>query len=158
LSKKLLITATAKSDDMIPKLRRAGADRVVSPFRIAAQFVLLATTRPIVSDFLQYVLFNYLAGIETTELYMQDNSPWIGKTLEDLLLRRVFQAGVIGVRTANGRFLYAPHDSYTIAEKEVLIVTTPMIYSDELRLAAHGGESKRPDTLRQVDSSRTWTT
>jgi voltage-gated potassium channel len=158
LSKKLLITATAKSDDMIPKLRRAGADRVVSPFRIAAQFVLLATTRPIVSDFLQYVLFNYHAGIETTELYMQDNSPWIGKTLEDLLLHRVFHAGVIGVRTANGRFLYAPHYSYTISEKEVLIVTTPMIYSDELRLAAHGGESKRPDTLRQVDSSRTWTT
>ena len=48
MSESLLITATANSDEMIPKLRRAGADRVISPFRIAAQFVLLATTRPAV--------------------------------------------------------------------------------------------------------------
>jgi voltage-gated potassium channel len=154
LSKKLLITATASSDDMIPKLRRAGADRVISPFRIAAQFVLQATTRPAVSDFMQHVLFNYQTGLETTELYMQDNSPWIGKTIGELLLERLFRAGVIGVRRANGRFIYAPPDSHVIGEHEVLIITTPMVNSDELRLIAHGGESKRPETLRRDDEVR----
>jgi voltage-gated potassium channel len=148
LNRHLLITATASSDDMIPRLRRAGADRVVSPFRIAAQFVLLATTRPIVSDFLQYVLYNYEAGVETTELYMQDNSPWVDKTIGELDLGNRYRAFVIGVRQPNGRFVYAPHKSFRIALDQVLIVITPMHHADEIRLIAHGGESHRPRTLR----------
>lgn len=152
ISETLLITATAHSDDMVPKLRRAGADRVISPFRIAAQFVLLATTRPAVSDFMQYVLFNYEAGIETTELYMQDNSPWIGQTIDQLNLRQRFNAGVIGVRLESGRFVYAPRGTHKIAENEVLLVTTPMTQSDELRQLAHGGVSKRPKTLRPQET------
>ncbi|MBZ0275441.1 MAG: NAD-binding protein, partial [Anaerolineae bacterium] len=149
LSKRLLITATAQTDDAIPKLQRAGADRVVSPFQVAGQFVLLATTRPVVNDFLQYVLFNYLVGIETTELYMQDDSPWIGKTLEDLRLEQLFRAGVIGVRLANGHFIYAPPITHVIGQEEVLIVVTPMEHSDELRITASGSATKRPTTLRR---------
>jgi voltage-gated potassium channel len=147
-SKRLLITATALNDEMIPKLQRAGADRVVGPFQVAAQFVLLATTRPAVSDFVQYVVFNYSAGIETTELYMQNDSPWIGKTIESLLLDRLFRAGVIGIRQKNGHYFYAPPGDYEIGEQEVLIVVTPMQHSDELRTTAHGSVTKRPVSLR----------
>lgn len=149
LSERLLIVATAANDDMVPKLRQAGADRVVSPFSIAARFVLLATTRPAVSDFMNYVLFNPQTGLETTELYMQDNSPWIGKTIEELLLERIFRAGVLGIRQANGKYIYAPTEDYVIGQHEVLIITTPMVNSDELRLIAHGSDSKRPQTLRR---------
>ena len=148
MNESLLITATAKTDDMIAKLRRAGADRVVSPFRIAAQFVLMATTRPAVSDFMQYVLYNYQANIETTELYTQNNSQWIGKTIKALNLRVIFDSGVIGIRKADGSFIYAPDQDYVIGENEVLIVTTPMKHSEELRMVAHGTDHKRPESLR----------
>jgi voltage-gated potassium channel len=148
LSKRLLITATAQDDDMVPKLRRAGADRVVTPFQVAAQFVLLATTRPAVSDFVQYVVYNYSARLETTELYMQDDSPWIGHTLDSLLLDRLFRAGVVGIRAADGHFHYAPPADYVLKPHDVLIVVTPMEHSDELRVTAHGSASKRPVTLR----------
>jgi hypothetical protein len=71
---------------------------------------LLATTRPAVSDFLQHVLFNCREGIETTELYMQDDSPnWV--TLE-LKLRRTFNAvwlGTIGKWTV---YLYSTRIVY----------------------------------------------
>jgi voltage-gated potassium channel len=155
LSKRLLITATADTDDMMAKLRRAGADRVISPSRIAAQFLLLATTRPVVSDFLQYVLFNYSVHLETTELYMENDSPWIGESLGDLCLRQIFQAGVIGIRLANGRFIYNPADHYKIGCDEILIVTVPMDKSDMLREAAHGSVNKRPRTLRREDTYKT---
>jgi voltage-gated potassium channel len=148
LSKRLLITATAQGEDMIPKLRRAGADRVVTPFQVAAQFVLLATTRPAVSDFVQYVVYNYSVRLETTELYMQDDSPWIGQTLESLLLDRLFRAGVVGIRLADGQYLYAPPADYVLQPHEVLIVVTPMEHSDELRITAHGSVTKRPVSLR----------
>ncbi|NWG17022.1 MAG: NAD-binding protein [Chloroflexi bacterium] len=149
LSRGLLITAAALTDDMIPKLRRAGADRVINPFQVAALAVLLTATRPAVSDFLQYVIFNPHVGVETTELYMQDDSPWIGRTVESLHLGRIYRAGVIGLRLADGRYLYAPPGSHILGRDEVLIVVTPMQYADDLRLAAHGSETKRPHTLRR---------
>jgi voltage-gated potassium channel len=152
LSKRLLITATAISDDMVLKLHRAGADRVASPFSVAAQYVLLATIRPVVSDFLQYVLYNYRAQIETTELYMQHDSPWIGSTIEELRLDRLFKAGVIGIRSASGEYVYAPPTNHEIAAHEVLIVVTPMMHSDELRTSAHGSATRRPYTLRNLST------
>ncbi|MEQ8674441.1 MAG: NAD-binding protein [Aggregatilineales bacterium] len=156
LSSTLLITATAPTDEMLPKLHQAGADRVVSPFRIAAQFVLLATTRPAVSDFMQHVIFNYHSGLETTELYMQDNSPWIGKSLEELLLERIFRAGILGIRQANGQYIYSPQGTYVIKENDILIITVPMINSDELRSIAHGTENKLPTTLRRKSILRNY--
>jgi voltage-gated potassium channel len=149
LSKRLLITATAQSDEMIPKLHRAGADRVVGPFQVAAQFVLLATTRPAVSDFLQYVVYNYAAGIETAELYMEQDSPWIGRSIDSLLLDRLFRAGVIGIRQANGKYIYAPSGDYVLKEHEIIIVVTPMEHSDELRITAHASATGRPVSLRR---------
>lgn len=149
LNRDILIVATASEDEMVPKLRRAGADRVVSPFRIAAQLVLLATTQPAVSDFLQYVLYNHDARIETTELYIQDNTPWIGKSLGELHLDRDYHAAVVGIRIDEGRFIYAPPPTHQIEIGQVLIVIMPMNRSDDLRLVAHGGQSHRPRTLRR---------
>lgn len=149
LNKRILITATANTDDMIDKLERAGADRVLSPFHVAARFILLTTTRPELAAFVNYVLFNYNTGLETTEIYMEDSSEWIGKTLGDLKLGQRFDAGVIGIRTSDRRtFLYAPPSDYVIREHEVLIIVTPMANSDALANDAHGGAVRAPSTLR----------
>jgi len=159
LNKHLLITATANSDDMIDKLERAGADRVVSPFHVAAQFVLLTTTRPELSAFLNYILYNYHTGLETTEIYMEDDSIWIGKTIHELNLWQRFNAGVIGIRLVDrANFVYAPPRNYLINAHEVLIIVTPMQHADELRNSAHGGAIRRPTTLRsRVLQSSRWT-
>ena len=153
ISKSLLISVTATTDDMIEKLRRSGADRVVSPFHVAAQFVLLSTTRPEIADFLQHVLYNEITGLETVELYMEDDSPWIGKTIRELALTMRYHAGVVGIRRANrSDFLYAPPPEHQVQPHEVLIVITPMEFFDEMRAKASGHKDKRPATLRlQVD-------
>ena len=160
ISKSLLISVTATTDDMIEKLRRSGADRVVSPFHVAAQFVLLSTTRPEIADFLQHVLYNEITGLETAELYMEDDSPWIGKTLRELALPMRYRAGVIGIRRAKrADFVYAPPPDHRVQAHEVLIVITPMEYFDEMRAKATGDKDKRPATLRvsvDVTASGVW--
>ena len=70
LSKRLFIAAAAYNDELGFKLRRAGADRVITPFQVAAQIVLLSALRPVVSDFFQCIIYNYQTGLETTELYV----------------------------------------------------------------------------------------
>jgi voltage-gated potassium channel len=149
LNKHLLITSTAHNDSMITKLELAGADRIVSPFRIAAAFTILATTCPNVSDFIKHVMFNYHSGLETAELYMETSSAWIGQSIDALNLMARYEAGVVGVRHADRKtYCYAPKEDYVIQANEVLIVIVPMRYSDALREEAHGSASKRPSTLR----------
>ena len=157
ISKSLLVAVTATTDDMIDKLKRSGADRVVSPFHVAAQFVLLSTTRPEIANFLQHVLYNEITGLETAELYMEDDSPWIGSTIKDLALSMRYRAGVVGIRRSkSARFEYAPPLDYVIQPYEVLIVITPMRYFDEMRSNATGDKDKRPATLRlEIDTSAT---
>lgn len=158
MNKKLLITASAISDDMVEKLERAGADRVLSPFHVAARFVLLTTTRPELSGFVNAVLYNRRIGLETTEIYMEGDSLWIGKVLGELQLGD-FGASVIGVRQADRKtFVYAPENTYQIKAHEVLIIVTPMEFSDEIRASAYGESTRRPNTLRsQAVQSQRWT-
>ena len=149
ISKSLLISVTAKTDDMIDKLKRSGADRVVSPFHVAAQFVMLSTTRPEIADFLQHVLYNEITGLETAELYMEGDSPWIGQRIRDLRLTIRYRAGVIGIRHSNSAgFIYTPSAEHVIQPHEVLIIITPMQYFDELRAQATSHKDRRPATLR----------
>lgn len=121
---------------------------------------MLSTTRPEIAEFLQHVLYNEITGLETAEFYMEDDSPWIGKTIGSLGLALRYQAGVIGIRQANSTaFLYAPPTTYVVQPHEVLIVVTPMQYFDEMRAEAAGHKDKRPATLRvQIDTqaSGTW--
>lgn len=158
LNRRLLITATAHNDMMIDKLRRAGADRVISPENVAARFILLATVQPELAGFLGYVLYNYQTGLETTEIYMQDNSQWIGKTIAALDLDTRFRAGVVGIRLGDRKtFEYAPSKDRIIQEDEVLIIIIPMTHSDTLREAAHGTTQYVPETLRSaVLTSTRW--
>jgi hypothetical protein len=74
-------------------------------------------------------------------------------------LGRDYQASVIGVRQADRRhFVYAPPNDYLIKAHEVLIIVTPMDFSDEIRDSAYGGVSRRPATLRStVMQSNKWT-
>lgn len=153
LNREILITAIAETDDMVSKLYRVGADRVINPLGIAAQFVLLATTRPVVSDFMQYVLFNRITGLETTELYTQHDSPWIGQTIKELQLWERYKAGTLAIRLENGNFVYSPPASFEIGARQIIIITVPMVHSDSLRNEAHGSETKRPKTLRQSVSN-----
>lgn len=160
MSRRLLITATADTDEMIDKLQLAGSDRVINPYHVAAQMVIHSTTRPVASAFIQYVLFNYQTGLETTEIYMESDAKWIGQTLASLRLDKRFDAGVIGIRLADREtFIHAPEGGHTIQPFEVLIIVTPMKQSDELRIDAHGTEGKRPQTLRQIKVLQTniWT-
>lgn len=148
LNKHILITSVAEADEMVAKLQRAGADRVINPARIASQFLLLATTRPVISDFMNYVLYNRATGVETTELYIEDGSPWAGRSIASLQVWRDYDARIIGVRRSDTAMTYSPAESYIIQPGDVVIAITTMQKSDPLRDFAYGEAQRRPQTLR----------
>ncbi|MBN1963133.1 MAG: NAD-binding protein [Anaerolineae bacterium] len=146
LNPALNITAEASNTQMEAKLKRAGADRVSLPLRVAAEFILLSTMRPIVTDFFQHVVFNRETGIETTELVVRHDSPFIDQPLHATDLATAYDAHVIGIRSADGRFTYAPAPDRVLRARDVLIVVLPMRHSDDLRARWHGTASGRLST------------
>lgn len=159
ISETLLITASANSDDMIEDLEIAGVDRMVSPFHVAAQFVLAATMRPALKDFMEYITFNYETGLETLDIFMEDSSPWIGETIESLQLDNLFKARVISIRLDDQKtYILAPSSDYIIKPHEVLIVVAPMSNFDNLHLSSYGSVIKQPITLRDTGILRSTNT
>ncbi len=148
LSKTLNITAAADNTLMETKLKRAGADRIAMPFQVAAEFIFLTVIRPVVIDFFQHVVFNRQQGIETTELYMQDDSPFIGNTIAETGLQAHYQGYTIGIRRPDGRFVFAPPPDYTLQPHEVLIVVAPMAHTDELRVIWRRHKTARLTSIR----------
>lgn len=156
MNKRVLITVVAETDDMVAKLYRAGADRVINPSRVAAQFLLLATTRPVVSDFMSYVLYNRFTGLETTELYIESDSPWAGRSISSLEVSKNYDARIIGIRLPSTEIIYTPVESHIIESGQVVIAITTMQKSDALRAFAYGAAHRRPQTLRtNFGSNRT---
>jgi voltage-gated potassium channel len=83
LNPNVLIVARANHDETIVKLKRAGADRVLSPYAIGGHRMANLALQPNVVDF-----FDTLINAENPDLAIQEvtlaaRSPLIGKTIAD---------------------------------------------------------------------------
>ena len=125
LDPRLYITAAALEEDLKQKMIKAGANVVLAPYEVASQFLNSATLRPAVNDFFNSILFDQETNHQITQLELGDDSPWIGKRIDDLGLREKFDAVVIGIRLENGGFLYAPGGRRVLGEYEILLGVAP---------------------------------
>jgi voltage-gated potassium channel len=81
LNPKLTIVARASSGDAIFKLRRAGADQVVTPAAIAGRRMAMVAVHPLVVDFLDTVLHTRDRDLILEELRITEGSPLAGATV-----------------------------------------------------------------------------
>ena len=88
----LFIVARGNNDDAAPKLRRAGADRVVSPYSIGGRQMAMLATRPAAVEFVDRVLGG--AGID---LLLEDVTVRPGSSLVGKSVREVGQSIAPGV-------------------------------------------------------------
>jgi voltage-gated potassium channel len=77
----LLIVARANYEESEPKLLRAGANRVISPYSISGHRMVTVLVRPDVADFLDEV--SHASGLELflEQVHLAPNSTLVGKTL-----------------------------------------------------------------------------
>jgi voltage-gated potassium channel len=116
------VIARAKLDETVPKLRRAGADRVISPSTIGGRRIAQILTRPAVADFLD----NIGAGavdytLEEVPVHARDGLA--GETLRDAAIRERFGCTVLAIRHV-GQAQLDSHPSPTVplVEGDVLVV------------------------------------
>ena len=103
------------------KLKQAGANRVISPYRLMGKRMVNALLRPAVIDMLDTIMFGgeMNLAIEGTEVY--SNSPLVGRSLRDSGIRQQLGLIIIGIQQADGNVVFNPPPEAVISPGDTLI-------------------------------------
>jgi len=104
----LRIVTKAVFPSAVAKLRRAGADAVVSPAFIGGMRLASEMLRPAVVRFLDEMLRDKEANLRIEEAEIGPGGELVGKKLRDAGIRDRCGALIIAVRSAEGRTDYVP--------------------------------------------------
>jgi len=118
----LFIAARASVAESEPKLRRAGADRTMSPYRIGGRRLAMLTLRPVVVDFVDTTLPSRGGELVLENVKISPGSPVCGKTIEQ---GQQFsgKATILAVKKQDGRLLANPAADTMLEVDDELVVT-----------------------------------
>jgi voltage-gated potassium channel len=121
LSPKIFIVSRSEDEASEKLLKRAGADRLISPYRIGGQRIAQGLRKPYVTDFLDLALSSSGERLQLEELRIPHNSPVAGRTLRDSDIRRRTNVIVAGIAEADGKMLFNPSGDAVIQSGTTLI-------------------------------------
>ncbi|GAB4571528.1 MAG: potassium channel protein [Anaerolineae bacterium] len=121
----LFIVARAETLASEKKLRRAGANRVVSPYDIGGHRLSLALLRPAVHDLLNRLFDVTNEEAELGEIHVGANSRLKGQTISRCDLRQITSVTILAIQKPSGEFRINPSPQYQITEGDVLVVVGP---------------------------------
>lgn len=122
LNSNLFIVARAVEKEAEPKLKRAGANRVVSPYFIGGLRIAHTVLRPNVVDFLEFATSSEYVEIQIEEVDIAPKSPLIGKSVAQSGIGKDLGIIIIGIKRADGRMKFNPTSQTMIKEGDTLIV------------------------------------
>jgi voltage-gated potassium channel len=130
LNPRLYIVARVSASEVESKLRRAGANRVISPYQIGGHRITLSLIRPAVSDFLDHIFRFRRVGedemdIEIGQLYVGQESELAGKTIATCGLRSQYQVSILALQQPTKEIVITPAPDYTLEIGATLIVIGP---------------------------------
>jgi len=132
----IVIVARAAQNAMIRKLRRAGANRVISPYELGGRRMASIVLRPAVVDFLDVMMHSGEVEIRLEEMTIPVRSPLDGKTIRDARIGERTGAIILAVRTLDGKTVTNPGPGYVLRAWEQLIVMGSDAQIRGLRAAA----------------------
>ena len=118
----LKIIARASEEEAIPKLLRAGASHVLSPYYFVGNRIAQLLLRPNVLDFIDTAFGTERLDVEIGEVRVDANSPLIGKALGEGSIRRHADVIILGVKPRDGGLVFNPAPETTIRSGDTLIV------------------------------------
>ncbi|MBZ0297650.1 MAG: potassium channel protein [Anaerolineae bacterium] len=126
INPKLFIVARAASGAAESKLRRAGANRVVSPYQIGGHRMALALIRPAVHDFMNRV---FSVGddmdMDIGQVSIKEGSILAGQTIAQTHLRHQRNVTILAIQKPDGELIINPGTQHMIEPGETLIVIGP---------------------------------
>ena len=122
LNPSLFIVARADSPSAVQKLKRAGADKVISPHISAGSRMVMGALRPNVVDFMTIAPKEGEGGLRIEEVVVSAGSPLIGKSFKELNVRARYGLNVIGIKKTDGKMIYNPTAEQVVDSGDTLIM------------------------------------
>lgn len=122
LNPQIRAIARASNEEAVKKLRRAGADAVVSPYITGGKRMAAAALRPQVIDFVDGVLSGPGREFIMEEFLVDATAcPHVGQSLRDARLRSQTGALVIAIRRRDGKLISGPNADTILMQGDVMI-------------------------------------
>jgi voltage-gated potassium channel len=118
----LFIVARVESDDAEAKLRRAGADRVISPYHIGATHITQTALRPAVVDFVELATTSGHLDLSMEQVTVIPASSYIGRNLIEAGLRQQFGVIIVAIKRTGGVMEFNPAPEAVIQDGDEMIV------------------------------------
>jgi len=120
LNPALFIVARSSFQDSVEKLRRAGANQVVSPYLMGAHRMAALAVRPVAVDVLDAVLNGENIDLVVEEMLVPSASRLLGRSLADSGMREA-GANILAIRKRSGQLRINPPDSQVLESDDLLV-------------------------------------
>lgn len=137
LNKKLFIVARVEDPGAEQKLRRAGANRVVSPYQIGGVRLAQAVLRPTVVDFIELATRSEHLDLQIEEACVGAHSPLAGTTLKESAVRANLKVIVVAIKKAAGEMVFNPAPETTLEAGDIVVAIGDRPHLDELEKIAN---------------------
>jgi voltage-gated potassium channel len=134
INPKLRVVARCNEIKNSEKLKKAGADAVVSPGFIGGLRMASEMIRPTVVSFLDIMLRDKEKNLRVEEVMVSDQ--FVGKTISALNLKKYPHTLLLAVRTKKD-WIYNPSDNYVIQPQDSLVIMTTPEERSELEKSLH---------------------
>ena len=118
----LYIIGRAETEDAERKLMRAGANRVVSPYRIGARELAQTALRPAVVDFFQLATRSGNLELAIEQVAIGGGSPLGGRSIVDANIRQRYGLIVVGIQRTTGKMEFNPPGDAVMHAGDQLVV------------------------------------
>ncbi len=118
----LFIIARVEADDAEHKLRRAGADRVISPYQIGANHMVQTALRPAVVDFVHLATSSERLDLSMEQVHIKDDSALANRSIVDAGIRQKFGVIIVGIKRAGGSMEFNPPPEAVMRAGDELVV------------------------------------
>jgi len=134
LNPEVTVIARAVESGAEERLKLAGADRVLNPYKIGGMRLALTAIKPTVTDFIDESLLGSSVELELAEIVIDPSSELAGKTLAGAEVRKRF--GIIVVALKRGDLaIFNPDAQEQIEGGDVLVVLGPLSAIDRVEKA-----------------------
>ena len=116
------VISTAESRSDVEKLKKLGADTVVSPTKLTAQRVSAMAARPDMENLLEEFLYKSDNPLDMEEVFIPKYSWVVLKKLKETHLRDITNTSIIGITKKDGKFLSMPKGDVLITSECKLLI------------------------------------
>ncbi len=116
------IMSHANNQGDMEKLKKLGANSVVSATKLMAQRISAMSVRPDMENMLENILYRRDIPLDMEEITVPQNSWLRFKKIKEAHIREITNVSIIGIKDTNGKFTPMPKGETLISGKSQLLV------------------------------------